>query len=48
LPARETATQRLVDVAVTTAHQLRGDPLGHTLLELKFAQFAPLAQKPST
>ena len=45
LPARETATQRLLDVAVTAVHRLRADPLGHTLLELKFAQFAPLAQR---
>jgi transglutaminase-like putative cysteine protease len=45
LPARETGTQRLLEVAVTAAHQLRTDPLGHTLLELSFAQFAPLAQK---
>jgi transglutaminase-like putative cysteine protease len=45
LPARDTPTQRLLDVAVTAPHELRADPLGHTLLELTFEQFAPLAQK---
>lgn len=45
LPARETGTQRLAQVAVNTAHELRTDALGHSVLELKFARFAPLAQK---
>jgi transglutaminase-like putative cysteine protease len=45
LPARETGTQQLVEVAVTAAHELRTDALGHSVLELRFPQFAPLAQK---
>jgi transglutaminase-like putative cysteine protease len=45
LPARETGTQRLLDVSVTAAHELRTDALGHSVLELRFARFAPLAQK---
>jgi transglutaminase-like putative cysteine protease len=45
LPARETPTQRLLDVAVSAPHALRDDALGHTLLELGFPRFAPLAQK---
>jgi len=45
LPANETGTQRLLQTRVSASHEVLHDPLGHTLLELRFAQFAPLAQK---
>lgn len=45
LSASATPTQRLRDVQVSTPHRLQDDALGHSILELSFDRFPPLAQK---
>ncbi|MBS1196692.1 MAG: hypothetical protein H6R18_477 [Proteobacteria bacterium] len=45
MPVRETATQRLLDLQVSTNHQMHEDSFGHALLEIPFDDFPPLAQK---
>jgi transglutaminase-like putative cysteine protease len=45
LPVKESATQRLAELNVTTSYKIHSDTVGHTVLELSFDQFPALGQK---